>query len=249
MRANRAFSRGAARRRGAGTEIDCPISAQRLYGSGRWRRRNSICCIIVDDDEDILIAARLALRGLFREIVTVSSPDRAIAAAAGRSPDVILLDANFARGATDAHEGLALLDQLLAADPEAIIVMITAHAGVNVAVEAMKHGATDFVSKPWENERLVQTVRTAAALRRSRRAAPRAGPDLAADRRAADRQRPRDGARPFADRARRADRRQRAGAGRERHRQGTRRARAARSVAARAPSRWSRSISARSPPS
>ncbi|MBS0479362.1 MAG: sigma-54-dependent Fis family transcriptional regulator [Proteobacteria bacterium] len=130
------------------------------------------CCIIVDDDEDIQIAARLALRGLFREIVTLSSPDRAMAAMQGRSPDVILLDANFARGATDAQEGLALLDQLLAADPEAIIVMITAHAGVNVAVDAMKHGATDFVSKPWENDRLVQTVRTAAALRRSRRAAP-----------------------------------------------------------------------------
>jgi DNA-binding NtrC family response regulator len=130
------------------------------------------CCIIVDDDADIQVAARLALRGLFKEIVTVSSPAKALAAVAGRTPDVILLDANFARGATDAQEGLALLDQLIAADPEAIIVMITAHAGVNVAVEAMKHGATDFVSKPWENDRLVQTVRTAAALRRSRRAAP-----------------------------------------------------------------------------
>jgi len=128
-------------------------------------------CIIVDDDEDILIAARLALRGLFRELITVSSPERAIAATAGRQPDVILLDANFARGATDAREGLALLDRLLTNDPEAIVVMITAHAGVNVAVEAMKRGATDFVSKPWENERLVQTVRTAAALRRSRAAA------------------------------------------------------------------------------
>jgi DNA-binding NtrC family response regulator len=128
-------------------------------------------CIIVDDDEDILIAARLALRGLFRELIAVSSPERAIAATAGRQPDVILLDANFARGATDAREGLALLDRLLTSDPEAIVVMITAHAGVNVAVEAMKRGATDFVSKPWENERLVQTVRTAAALRRSRAAA------------------------------------------------------------------------------
>jgi len=133
-------------------------------------------CIIVDDDEDILVAARLALRGLFRELITVSSPERAIAATAGRQPDVILLDANFARGATDAREGLALLDRLLANDPEAIVVMITAHAGVNVAVEAMKRGATDFVSKPWENERLVQTVRTAAALRRSRSAADAPAP-------------------------------------------------------------------------
>jgi DNA-binding NtrC family response regulator len=133
-------------------------------------------CIIVDDDEDILIAARLALRGLFRELITVSSPERAVAATAGRQPDVILLDANFARGATDAREGLALLDRLLTNDPEAIVVMITAHAGVNVAVEAMKRGATDFVSKPWENERLVQTVRTAAALRRSRAAADAPSP-------------------------------------------------------------------------
>ena len=128
-------------------------------------------CVVVDDDEDILTAARLLLRGLFTDVVTARAPDEAIAAIAGRSADVVLLDANFARGATDAREGLALLDRLLTNDPEAIVVMITAHAGVNVAVEAMKRGATDFVSKPWENERLVQTVRTAAALRQSRAAA------------------------------------------------------------------------------
>jgi DNA-binding NtrC family response regulator len=127
-------------------------------------------CVVVDDDEDILTAARLLLRGLFAEIVTARAPDEAIAAIAGRSADVVLLDANFARGATDAAEGLAWLDRLLAIDPELIVVMITAHAGVNVAVEAMKRGATDFVSKPWSNERLLATVRTAASLRRSRRA-------------------------------------------------------------------------------
>ena len=129
-------------------------------------------CIIVDDDEDILVAARLLLRGLFREIVTASGPERAIAAAAGRSPDVVLLDANFGRGATDAREGFALLERLLSSDPELIVVMITAHAGVHIAVEAMKRGATDFVSKPWDNERLLATVRTAATLRRSRRGKP-----------------------------------------------------------------------------
>ncbi|MEO9131002.1 MAG: sigma-54 dependent transcriptional regulator [Sphingomonas sp.] len=127
-------------------------------------------CVVVDDDEDILTAARLLLRGLFADVVTARAPDEAIAAIAGRSADVVLLDANFARGATDAAEGLAWLDRLLAIDPELIVVMITAHAGVNVAVEAMKRGATDFVSKPWSNERLLATVRTAASLRRSRRA-------------------------------------------------------------------------------
>jgi DNA-binding NtrC family response regulator len=127
-------------------------------------------CVVVDDDEDILMAARLLLRTLFAEVLTARGPDEALAAIAGRSPDVLLLDANFGRGATDAREGLALLDTLLGIDPELVVVMITAHAGVQVAVTAMKHGATDFVSKPWSNERLLATVRTAAALRRSRRA-------------------------------------------------------------------------------
>ena len=126
-------------------------------------------CLVVDDDEDILVAARLLLRSLFREVATASSPEAARATVRERSPDAVLLDANFARGATDAAEGLALLEELLRLDPELIVVMITAHAGVNVAVEAMKRGAVDFVSKPWSNERLLATVRTGAGLRRSRR--------------------------------------------------------------------------------
>ena len=129
-------------------------------------------CVVVDDDDDILTAARLALRPLFREVLGLSSPDQALAAIGERSPDVILLDANFARGATDSEEGLELLDRLLAEDASLAIVMITAHAGINVAVEAMKRGAIDFVSKPWSNERLSAAVRNAASLRRSRIAAP-----------------------------------------------------------------------------
>ncbi|WP_126174009.1 sigma-54-dependent transcriptional regulator [Altericroceibacterium xinjiangense] len=129
-------------------------------------------CLVVDDDEDILTAARLLLRGLFADVITLSAPEAAVEFLQGRSPDVVLLDANFGRGATDAKEGMVLLERLLAIDPDAIVVMITAHAGVNVAVEAMKRGATDFVSKPWSNEKLLATVRTAASLRRSRRQAP-----------------------------------------------------------------------------
>lgn len=126
-------------------------------------------CLVIDDDEDVLTAARMLLRTMFSEVLTLSAPAEAIALVARRRPDIILLDANFARGATDAAEGLALLDQLLAVDPDLIIVMITAHAGINVAVEAMKRGAVDFVSKPWSNEKLLAAARTAAALSRSRR--------------------------------------------------------------------------------
>ncbi|OSZ64970.1 sigma-54-dependent Fis family transcriptional regulator [Sphingomonas sp. IBVSS2] len=127
-------------------------------------------CVVIDDDEDILMASRLLLRRLFRDVEAVRSPEEALPLIQARTPDAVLLDANFARGATDAAEGLAWLDKLLAVDPEMVVVMITAHGGVQVAVAAMKRGATDFVSKPWSNEKLLATVRTAASLRRSRKA-------------------------------------------------------------------------------
>jgi DNA-binding NtrC family response regulator len=125
-------------------------------------------CIIIDDDPDILLSARLLLRDLFADVAACQSPEEAMAAMAAELPDVILLDANFGRGATDAAEGFRWLAEILKRDPQAVVVMITAHAGIGVAVEAMKRGATDFVSKPWSNERLLATVRTAAALRASR---------------------------------------------------------------------------------
>jgi len=127
-------------------------------------------CVVIDDDADILLAARLLLRELFAEVVTTPSPAQAMEVIAGRSPDAILLDANFMRGATDGREGFLWLGRILEKDPDAVVVLITAHGGVQIAVEAMKQGATDFVSKPWNNERLLATVRTAAALRRQRRA-------------------------------------------------------------------------------
>ena len=127
-------------------------------------------CIVIDDDPDILLSARLLLRDLFEEVGTFQGPEEALAAMDQALPDVILLDANFGRGATNAAEGFHWLAEILKRDPEAVVVMITAHGGVQIAVEAMKRGATDFVSKPWSNERLLATVRTAAALRNSREA-------------------------------------------------------------------------------
>lgn len=127
--------------------------------------------IVVDDDPDILLSARLLLRDLFECVETFQAPNEALAAMDRGHVDVILLDANFGRGATNAAEGFQWLAEILKRDPEAVVVMITAHAGVRIAVEAMKRGATDFVSKPWSNERLLATVRTAAALRNSRTAA------------------------------------------------------------------------------
>ena len=107
--------------------------------------------MIVDDDPDIGLAARLALRDLFTETLVLDSPDRMAAALAERSPDVILLDLNFARGATDGAEGFAALSRIAEQDPDAAVVVIKAHGGVAIAVDAIKRGATDIVSKPWSN--------------------------------------------------------------------------------------------------
>ena len=82
--------------------------------------------------------------------------------------DVLLLDMNFAAGADDGVEGLKWLSEVLTADPQAVVVLVTAHSGVELAVNAMKKGAADFVTKPWENERLLATLLAAVNLRRAR---------------------------------------------------------------------------------
>lgn len=124
--------------------------------------------VVVDDDPDIALAARLALRDLFTRVETLPSPEGLGALLKSESPDVILLDLNFERGATDGREGLDHLARIMALDPDAAVVIITAHGAVSTAVEAIKRGASDFVAKPWANERLAATVRSAAALRKSK---------------------------------------------------------------------------------
>jgi DNA-binding NtrC family response regulator len=127
--------------------------------------------LIVDDDPDILLAGRMLLRSTFAQILSTGDPGAVPDLVREHRPDVILLDMNFSRGATSGEEGFRLLADILAIDPEAVIIVITAHGGVQIAVEAMKRGATDFVSKPWANERMLATVKTAAALRATRKTA------------------------------------------------------------------------------
>jgi DNA-binding NtrC family response regulator len=125
--------------------------------------------LVVDDDPDIALAARLALRDLFDQIDTLPSTTELLAYLKRNSPDAILLDLNFERAATEGREGLEYLAKIMEQDPDSAVVIITAHGAVSIAVEAIKRGASDFVAKPWSNERLLATVRSAAALRRSRR--------------------------------------------------------------------------------
>ena len=124
--------------------------------------------LVVDDNEDILHAARLLLKRHFTGVQTLSDPVELPALVRRHAFDVLLLDMNFAPGADSGAEGLARLGEVLAIDPSAVVVLVTAHGDIDGAVEAMKKGAADFVTKPWENERLVATLMAALNLRRSR---------------------------------------------------------------------------------
>jgi len=127
--------------------------------------------LIVDDNEDILQAARLLLKQHFATVQTLSDPGQLAALARRGAFDLLLLDMNFTPGADDGREGLRYLAQVLEIDPAAMVVMVTAHSDVEIAVEAMKQGAADFVTKPWQNERLLATLTAALNLRRARQEA------------------------------------------------------------------------------
>lgn len=127
--------------------------------------------LVVDDDADIIKAAHLLLRRAGMMASGAADPEAAWALISERPPDVIMLDLNFARGRTSGAEGFAMLERLIAADRDAVVVVVTGHSGIAVAVQAMKCGASDFVIKPWSNERLLATVERAVALRRARKAA------------------------------------------------------------------------------
>ena len=124
--------------------------------------------LVVDDDDDILTAARLLLRRRFAEVVTCRRPERIPDLMERHAFDAVLLDMNFGPGESSGKQGLDWLECLLEIDPAAVVIMITAHGSVDTAVEAMKRGATDFVTKPWQNEKVVATVSAAVELRQSR---------------------------------------------------------------------------------
>jgi DNA-binding NtrC family response regulator len=124
--------------------------------------------LIVDDDDDILTAGKLLLKRVFGYVQTTNDPEQIPALLAANSFDAILLDMNFCPGESSGEQGFAWLARIMELDPDAVVVMITAHGSVDLAVEAMKHGATDFVAKPWQNEKVVATLSAAVKLRASR---------------------------------------------------------------------------------
>ena len=129
-------------------------------------RKKEAGILIVDDDEDILFSARVWLKKFFTEVVTINSPNKIITAIQNHQIDVILLDMNFRRGFEDGKEGLYWLSEIKEIDKDVPVILMTAYGEVELAVEALKNGATDFILKPWNNEKLYASVNLAVDISR-----------------------------------------------------------------------------------
>lgn len=123
--------------------------------------------LIVDDNEDLLKAAKMYLKRHFAQVDVEKNPEVIPTLLSNEDYDVILLDMNFTKDVSSGSEGYYWLERILKIDPSAVVVLITAYGDVQMAVKAIKAGATDFVLKPWENEKLLATLFSSFRLRQS----------------------------------------------------------------------------------
>ena len=123
--------------------------------------------LMIDDDEDVLLAAKLLLKKHAHQVIIEKNPKKIPFLLNNDTYDVILLDMNFSKDITSGKEGYYWLSQILEKDPNAVVILITAFGAVEMAVKALKEGATDFVLKPWQNEKLLATISTAIKLKKS----------------------------------------------------------------------------------
>lgn len=123
--------------------------------------------LMIDDDEDVLLAAKMLLKKQSHHVIIEKNPNKIPFLLNNDIYDVILLDMNFSKDITSGKEGFYWLEQILERDPNAVVILITAFGDVEMAVKALKKGATDFILKPWQNEKLVATISTAIRLKQS----------------------------------------------------------------------------------
>ena len=117
--------------------------------------------LVVDDNPAILTAARICLGGVFGKVITLASPEGILATMNQESVDIVLLDMNFTLGVNSGQDGLLWLRSIHKLHPDVPVVLITAYADIKLAVRGLKDGAADFVTKPWDNEELVRTLKDA----------------------------------------------------------------------------------------
>ncbi len=122
--------------------------------------------LVVDDNKGILTAVRMLLEACFEKVITIASPNQLLSTMREEHIDVILLDMNFSAGINTGNEGLFWLTEIKKEDPAMQVVLFTAYADINLAVRGIKEGATDFIVKPWDNTKLVETLQSAYKLKR-----------------------------------------------------------------------------------
>lgn len=115
--------------------------------------------LVIDDNEAILTALRYCLSGTFQRVITKSSPDSVLTILNQEVVNLVLLDMNFSIGVNTGQDGLFWLRAIRKHHPELPVVLITAYADVNLAVRGLKSGASDFITKPWDNEELVRKLK------------------------------------------------------------------------------------------
>jgi len=125
--------------------------------------------LVVDDNKNVLTALRILLENYFVNVTLLSSPKNIQSVIYEVNPDIVLLDMNFSAGINTGNEGLYWLSEIKKQDVDLPVVLFTAYADIDLAVKALKQGASDFVVKPWDNARLVATLQSAYALRESRK--------------------------------------------------------------------------------
>jgi len=130
------------------------------------RQHDPLRVIVADDQQDVLTALRMLLKNDGMLVTTVSSPAGLLEAVRSESFDVAVIDLNYARDTTSGREGLDLLPQIQAIDASLPVIVMTAWGTIDVAVEAMRRGARDFLEKPWENHRVLSLVRNQASYSR-----------------------------------------------------------------------------------
>jgi DNA-binding NtrC family response regulator len=124
--------------------------------------------LVADDNQDVLDSIEMFLKFEYSRVDTVRNPNLIPETLRSYDYDVILLDMNFSAGLNTGNEGFYWLRQILEIDPGAVVVLFTAYGDVDLAVRAMKEGATDFVLKPWDNDKLISTINSAFRLRQSK---------------------------------------------------------------------------------
>jgi two-component system response regulator HydG len=114
--------------------------------------------LVVDDDKDVLIAISLLLKNVAKEVVTEKNPENILSLISKKTFDLVLLDMNFTASVNTGNEGIYWLKRIKELKPVLSIIMITAYADIELAIRSLKEGATDFVVKPWNNQKLIETI-------------------------------------------------------------------------------------------